>query len=94
MFKLVIVGTIVALSKAAVTTNPINSQIVADIRERTHRWVAHDVESNPLKNRTLASLNGLLGTITRPEEAFQPFDINYADPQHVAAVPENFDWRA
>lgn len=64
MLKLVIVGTVFAVAQAI--QHPINSQIVSQIRERTHRWVAHDVEANPLRNRTYFDLKGLLGTINRP----------------------------
>ena len=64
MFKLVIVGTVIAIASAM--RPPINSEIVGAIRERTNRWVAHDIESNPLRNKTYAELKGLLGTITNP----------------------------
>ena len=93
MLKLVIVGTVFAVAQAI--QHPINREIVSQIRERTHRWVAHDVETNPLRNRTYFDLKGLLGTINRPAQAFEPLDIKYSDPFHVAeGVPTDFDWRS
>jgi len=91
MFKLVIIGTVVALASAS--SHPINKMIVNDIRQRTNRWEAHDLETNPLKNYSYGKLMGLLGTVTNPAKERIP-DYTYADVQLLQDVPANFDWRA
>jgi cathepsin B len=91
MYKLVIIGTVVAL--AAASSHPINPWIVQDIRQRTHRWEAYDVETNPLRNHSYGKLMGLLGTITNPAKESLP-DFTYAQGELIADLPENFDWRS
>jgi len=85
MFKLVVVGTIAAFTSAL---HPINEQHVRNIRERTSAWEAHDVETNPLKDRTVEELHGLLGTFQSDEDANEI----YAESP-LLAVPTNFDSR-
>ena len=70
MFKLVVVGTIAALTFAK--EHPINKDIVNEIRQKATTWEAHDVETNPLANYSIEQLKGLLGT-KLPEESFLPF---------------------
>ena len=48
MFKLVFVGTIVAIAAA----HPINHAMVDDIRAKTKSWMAHDPHTNPLGEYT------------------------------------------
>jgi cathepsin B len=90
MFKLVIIGTIVAL--AAASSHPINKQIIADIRQRTHRWEAYDFETNPMKDYSYGKLMGLLGTVNNPAKERIP-EFSYADVEMLQQLPANFDWR-
>ena len=89
MFKLVIVGTIVGLATAF--KHPVNTQMVNTIRERTSRWEAHDVETNPLRNYSIEKLKGMLGTITNPPEIVDGLTFN--EPALVEALPASWDWR-
>ena len=90
MFKFVIIGTVVALASAQ--SHPVNKQIVQEIRERTHRWEAYDVETNPFRNYTFGKLMSLLGTITNPP-AERTSEYKYADVELLKDVPANWDWR-
>lgn len=59
MFKLVVVGTVAALASAF---HPINKDIVDEIKQKATTWVPHEVEENPLANKTLSEIMGMLGT--------------------------------
>jgi cathepsin B len=87
MFKLVIVGTVMAVA-SALKSHPIRHEIVADIRAKTAGWEAHDPETNPLAGYTREQLLGLVGTYT-PEPRVADFD----DSTNVSALPTNFDPR-
>ena len=83
-FKLVIVGT-VAVSVAAF--HPINQQQVDMIRSRTDKWVAHEPETNPLRNLSAEQLLGMCGTYNVPYNGLQLVDTT------VGAFPDRFDAR-
>jgi cathepsin B len=88
MFKLVVVGLVMVAANAF--THPVNSVMVNNIRQSTSKWVAHDVETNPLRNYSLQQLKSLLGTfVDAPEDG----SIEYNAPEIVDA-PTNWDWRA
>jgi cathepsin B len=81
MFKLTIVGTIVALAAAT----PINHDMVQSIRAKA-TWQAHDVEANPLKNYTHDELLKMLGTFIVPTNGVYK-------KVEVTATPAEFDAR-
>jgi cathepsin B len=84
MFKLVVVGTIVALAAA---THPINNDIIQTVRSSTNLWQTHTVESNPLKHMTHEQLLGLLGTHIIAHNGLD----DYVAPN--VEAPTNFDAR-
>lgn len=85
--KLVIVGTVMTAA-SALTSHPVNSQIVNAVRTRTSQWIAHDPETNPLRNYSIEKLRGLLGTVTEHSVV-----IDTVQPAQVSAAPANWDWR-
>lgn len=89
MFKLVIVGTVLAAANAFI--HPINSVMVNTIRQNNPKWVAHDVETNPLRNYSIEQLKALLGTIIdAPEDG----SLQYNTPAPLDdAAPTSWDWR-
>lgn len=89
LFKLVIVGTIATLASAF--KHPVNSFIVKDIRLKTAQWEAHDPETNPLRNLSEETIKGMLGTIV---DATVDQDYDFAAPEILTDVPDNWDWRA
>jgi cathepsin B len=88
MFKLVIVGTVCALSAiVSGKSHPINEKIVAEIRSSAS-WEAHDVETNPLANMTREQLLNLVGTNLDYE-----YNVPATNYENVGALPTNFDPR-
>ena len=87
MFKLTIVGTIVALAAAMKHRHPINHEMVAVIRERSPAWESHDPESNPLKMYSRDELLDLVGTYI-PEAK-----VVNDNGEPAKALPTNFDAR-
>ena len=59
MLKLVIVGTIVAMSYA---NERINPHIVAEIKRQTDSWVPYEHHENPLRNYSFYDLLKTMGT--------------------------------
>ena len=90
MFKLVIVGTVVALASAMQHRHPINSQIVAEIQARTQAWEAHTPMTNPLNMYSREELLALVQTQIPETTNFQ-IDSNSTP---LSALPVNFDPRA
>lgn len=88
MFKLVIVGTIMAAASAM--RHPVNSQIVHAIRSKDTTWEAHEPETNPLRNYSIEKLKGMLGLILNHEEMDSTV---YREPMVVEDKPSEFDWR-
>ena len=60
MFKLAVIGTVAATALAQV--HPVNEDIVNEIKEKTQRWVPADPETNPLANKSMSQIMGLLST--------------------------------
>lgn len=90
MFKLVVVGTIVAMAAAhANKGSPINHEMVAAIRNSGATWEAHDVETNPFKDYTREQLLNLVSGAFIPEPHYESvFDTTPSN-----ALPTNFDPR-
>jgi len=84
MFKLVVVGTIVAMAAAS---HPINDHLVSTVRAKTTTWTAHDASTNPLASYSHEQLLGMLGTYLVPINGI------YKRPT-VVATPTSFDARA
>ena len=90
MFKLVIVGTVCALSAmVSGKSHPINANIVAEIKAKAQGWEAHSAETNPLKHHTREELLNLVGTNINNEPQTLATDIN----QTFGATPASFDPR-
>ena len=85
MYKLVIVGTVIAYAAAT----SINHEIVKTVRRTTSLWTTHDPETNPLAGKTLEELKALCGTYM--EASNEP--ENYTSPVEYSALPANFDAR-
>lgn len=83
MFKLVVVGTIVAMAAAS---HPINSDMVKTIKAKTSLWQPHDTESNPLNQYTHEQLLAMLGTYIVPSNKQYP-------GSQVVDTPSDFDAR-
>ena len=90
MQKLVIIGTIVALTAAH--KYPINSQIVNTIRQRTSRWVAHDPETNPLRNLDIETIKGMMGTILDDPANAEDLPVPIT-PTTIISTDQQWDWR-
>lgn len=82
MYKLVIVGTIMAMAAAS---HPINEQMVSNIK-KSATWKPLEASANPLKDYTHEELLGMLGTY------IVPVNKAYARPA-VVATPAEFDAR-
>jgi cathepsin B len=82
MFKLTLVGTIVAVAVA----HPICDSIVNEIKQKTSQWVPHEVETNPFSSWSLNELKGLFGTVIQGP-AYLP------GPSSNAEAPASFDAR-
>ncbi len=88
MFKLVIVGTVCALSAmVSGKSHPINEKLVSEVRSKA-TWEAHDVETNPLANMTREQLLNLVGTNLDYE-----YNVPATTYENVGALPTNFDPR-
>jgi cathepsin B len=93
MFKLVVVGLVAAVASAMPVnhkSHPINSDLVAAIKERTSAWEAHTPEENPLRNYSREELLGLVGTYV-PAPRFEVESDQYSPLQ---ALPASFDPRS
>ena len=89
MFKLIVVGTVMAIAAAVEKAHPINTEMTATINSRTAAWVAHTPETNPLRNLTRQQLLELVSTNV-PAPRFETEDVGYTP---VSALPTNFDPR-
>ncbi len=90
MFKLTIVGTVVAFASAHYTASkahPIRHELVAEIQSKA-TWEAHTVETNPLAGKTREDLLALVSTYMPEPKAASEFDM---EPS--TALPTNFDPR-
>jgi cathepsin B len=87
MFKLIVVGTVVALASAVERAHPISAEMTSAINTRTASWVAHTPETNPLRHLSREQLLELVSTnVPAPR-----FEIDESEP--ITAVPTNFDPR-
>lgn len=82
MFKLVVVGTIMALAAAS---HPVNDHIVKKVKDSA-KWTAHEVTENPYANKTVEELKQMLGTYIVPSNK-----LHGKSP--VVATPDTFDAR-
>ena len=82
MYKLVVVGTIVAMAAA----HPISQEMVNKLRSKPSTWEAYNPMENPLKEYTHDQLLNMLGTYIVPTNG------DYKRPQ-VVATPSQFDAR-
>jgi len=90
MFKLTIVGTIVALAAAHSShkSSPINHEMIAQIRERAS-WTAHEPETNPLRNYSREQLLTLVSGAYMMEPKVESAETQ--SPSN--GLPANFDPR-
>lgn len=91
MFKLTVVGTVVAMASAHYTASkahPIRGELIAEIQAKAS-WEAHTPETNPLAGKTREELLALVSTyMPEPKDAAE-FDL---EPSN--ALPTNFDPRS
>jgi cathepsin B len=87
MYKLVVVGTILAFTQAHI--HPVNEEIIAQIKARATTWEPMEMEENPLHHMSLETVKGMLGTIYDTDSDF-PEPIMSASN---AALPTSFDAR-
>ncbi len=83
MYKLVVVGTIVAMAAAS---HPINADLVKTIKAKTSLWQPHDTDSNPLSQYTHEQLLAMCGTYIVPSNKQYP-------GSDVVETPTDFDAR-
>jgi hypothetical protein len=82
MFKLVVAGTIAVLATAQ--NHPVNEDIIQEIKEKTSRWEPIQADSNPLANKSMDEIMGLLGThIQGP--------VGLPGPMANGVAPKTFD---
>jgi len=51
MYKLIVVGTILASALAHI--HPVNEEIIQEIKERASSWEPMELEDNPLHHMTI-----------------------------------------
>jgi hypothetical protein len=68
MYKLVLVGTIMASAFAHI--HPINEHIIEEIKQKAKSWKPMEIESNPLHHMTIEQVQGLLGSHDALESVF------------------------
>lgn len=86
MFKLIIVGTVIAAASAF--QHPINQEIVKHIRETQTKWTPMEPSENPLRHWTAEEIRARLGTILQPPVADIPSPAASND-----VLPQCFDSR-
>jgi cathepsin B len=85
MYKLVLVGTIVAFANAHI--HPVNEDIIEIIKQKATTWKPMEMLDNPLHHMTLDQVKGLLGTIVDFE------DNEFPEPEVSNAINGAFDAR-
>jgi cathepsin B len=88
MFKLAVVGTLAAYLNAK--QHPINEDIVKEIKAKATTWIPHEVAENPLRHHSAETLQGLLGD---SGSSASNENVQYAEQEILAALPDNFDAR-
>jgi len=86
MLKLASLASVASLALADVF-NPINENLVNEIKAKTNKWTPYEPSENPLADKSHVELFGLLGTIYRPA---------YGDrqpPMENLDLPASFDSR-
>jgi cathepsin B len=86
MFKLVFVGTVMAVAMAE---HPINQNIIDEIKAKA-TWVPLELHENPLAAKSEEFIQGLLGLHLGQEENDS---YEYLSPTILKAVPDAFDAR-
>lgn len=84
MFKLAFVGTIAAFAFAQ--QHPVNEDLVEEIKQKTNSWVPHSADENPLKDKSMTEIMGLLGTVIQGP-------VGLPGPIPANGVPTEFDSR-
>jgi cathepsin B len=87
MYKLVVVGTVIASTVAHI--HPVNEEIIAQIKERATTWVPMEMEENPLHHKSHEAVIGMLGTIFDTDSDFPEPTYEVSN----VALPLNFDSR-
>ncbi len=87
MYKLVVVGTILASIQAQF--HPVNEEIIEQIKQRADTWEPMEIEDNPLHHMTTEQALALLGTIFDDEESEFPEPIL----DESLTLPTDFDSR-
>jgi hypothetical protein len=74
MKKTIFIGAAtLCLSSVVLAVNPINDDIVIEIKAKTTRWIPHEPSQNPLKDFSHEQLQMLLGTrIVAPLKTLMP----------------------
>lgn len=88
MFKLTIVGTVLA-SALAQSAHPINEDIVKEIKARATTWEPMEVHENPLASLTVEQIDGLFGAFDEGTNN----EIYSYKPIPVIETPVAFDSR-
>jgi hypothetical protein len=65
----------------------INEDLVNDIKSKTDKWIPHEVNENPLKDKTHEQLHMFLGAKLRPPLGSK------MPPSENADIPKTFDGR-
>ena len=60
MFKLAVVGTVMAYVSAK---HPVNQEVVDEIKLLTNHWKPMEVSKNPLSKLSEKQIKGMMGTI-------------------------------
>lgn len=58
MFKLIVVGTVFTFAAAY---HPVNQDLVDEIKAKATTWEPMEVHENPLANKSIDEIRGLLG---------------------------------
>ena len=91
MFKLVVVGTVALM--AAAHEHPINQKIVDEIKSKTNLWEPHELDTNPLKDKTYEELMGMLGGRPQRHPNYVPKYPNQFEDLTDYEAPTSFDSR-
>ena len=85
MFKYVVAGTV---ATAVSALHPVSEEMIKAIQEQKPAWSTMDISENPLNNKTVEELMGLMGSyIVEDNEIYPRVEYDYT------AIPDSHDSR-
>ena len=83
MYKLVVIGTVIAVASAQ-RLHPVRDEIINEIKAKATTWRPMEKEENPFYTKSVEHIAGLLGTQigdkNASNEVFDTIEPTYASP--------------